>query len=66
MNEGRAYPNLSRIQTVSLRIAIDVAKYALENGHCHMYPLPESLSDMIENEVYKTDYEESLHNVWSW
>lgn len=66
MNEGRTYPKLNRIQTVSLKIAVDVAKYALENNYCHMYPVPESLSDYIESQVYKTNYEESLRANWSW
>lgn len=66
MNEGRTYPNLKRIQAVSLKIAIDVAKYAFENNHCHVYPVPESISEFIESKVYKTDYEDSVRTNWSW
>ncbi len=55
MNEGRTYPNLARIQTVSLKIAIDVATYAFERNLCHVYPVPESIGSFIESKVYKTD-----------
>lgn len=54
--EGRVYPNLSRIQTVSLKIAIDVAKYALKKNLCHLYPIPDSIEDHIKSQVYNPDY----------
>lgn len=54
--EGRVYPNLSRIQTVSLKIAIDVAKYALKKNLCHLYPIPDSIEDHIKSQVYNPEY----------
>jgi malate dehydrogenase (oxaloacetate-decarboxylating)(NADP+) len=66
MSEGRTYPNLNRIQAVSLKIAIDVATYAFEHDLCHVYPKPESIEDFIQSQVYKYDYSDSIRTNWSW
>ena len=66
MDEGRVYPNLSRIQTVSLQIAIDTAKFAFKENLCHVYPLPESIEEYIENQVYKTNYNCSIKSTWDY
>lgn len=66
MNEGRVYPNLSRIQTVSLQIAIDTAKYAFAQNLCHVYPLPESIEEHIESQVYHTGYQCSMKATWEY
>jgi hypothetical protein len=66
MQEGRAYPHLDRIQQVSLKIACDVAKYALSKNMCHLYPIPDSIENFIEAKVYKTTYDESLKSTWNW
>ena len=64
LDEGRVYPNLNRIQAVSLQIAIDVSKYALSKDLCHLYPIPDSIEDFIKKQVYNTDYKDSLKATW--
>lgn len=56
LNEGRVYPNLNRIQAVSLQIAIDVAKYAFKNNLSSMNQIPESIEEFVKSKVYNTDY----------
>ena len=54
--EGRVYPNLSRIQAVSLKIAIDVANYAIKNNLCDLNPIPASIEEHIKKHVYCPQY----------
>lgn len=65
MDEGRVYPNLNRIQTVSLKIAVDVSKYALSQNLCHLYPMPDSIEEFIKSQVYKVDYDVTLKKTWN-
>ena len=57
LDEGRVYPNLKRIQNVSMGIAVDVATYAVSKNLCHLDPQPTSISDYIASKVYLTNYE---------
>lgn len=66
LTEGRMFPNLNRIQEVSLKIAEDVGKYALEKGLCHLHPSPESVSDLIKSNVYEPVYGNALKTNWAW
>lgn len=66
MDEGRVYPNLNRIQEVSLQIAIDTAKYAFERDLCHVYPKPSSIRELIKSKVYDCDYQDSLKPTWDY
>ena len=66
LDEGRVYPNLNRIQVVSLAIAIDIAKYAMKKDLCHLYPTPDSIVELITSKVYKTSYEKALKTTWEW
>jgi malate dehydrogenase (oxaloacetate-decarboxylating)(NADP+) len=65
LEEGRVYPNLSRIQSVELQIAIDVAKYAFDKGLTHIYPSPESIDDWVKSKVYTSEYANALKQEWS-
>jgi len=66
LSEGRVYPNLNRIQEVSLNVAVDVGKYALNKGLCHLHPSPSSIKSLIESQVYKPLYSQSLKSTWTW
>lgn len=66
LDEGRVYPNLNRIQAVSLAIAIDIATYAMKKDLCHLYPTPDSIVELITSKVYKTSYEKVLKTTWEW
>jgi malate dehydrogenase (oxaloacetate-decarboxylating)(NADP+) len=57
MSEGRVFPNLNRIQAVSLKIAVDVSKYALSKNLCHLDSMPDSVEEFIKTHCYKTDYD---------
>lgn len=66
--EGRVYPNLNRIQEVSLGIAVDVGKYALEKNLCHLHPAPKSedIEALIKSQVYDPAYSSALNTNWAW
>jgi hypothetical protein len=64
LEEGRVYPNLNRIQAVELQIAIDVGRYALEKGLCHLHPMPEAIDELIKSKVYKPEYTDSIRPKW--
>lgn len=66
LNEGRVYPNLNRIQEVSLGIAVDVGKYALEKNLCHLHPNPESIENLVKSQVYRPVYSDALKTNWTW
>ena len=57
LDEGRVYPNLKRIQDVSVDIAVDVATYAMSKNLCQLNPKPASLRDFIASKVYLTSYD---------
>lgn len=56
LDEGRVYPNFKRIQQVSLKIAIDLAKYAYDNNLCDKKSYPESIEDHLNKVIYNTNY----------
>ncbi len=64
LNEGRVYPNLDRIQEVSLAIAVEVGKYASEKSLCNIYPFPESIENHLKSVIYNTNYTDSLKFNW--
>lgn len=66
LNEGRVYPNLNRIQAVSLEIAISVGQYALSKNLCHLHPVPESIPELVKSQVYKPCYQSAMKTNWSW
>jgi hypothetical protein len=68
LEEGRVYPNLNRIQEVSLAIAVDVGKYALSKNLCHLHPAPapEQIAEIIKSQVYNPVYTNALNTNWAW
>ena len=66
LDEGRVYPNLNRIQEVSLAIAVEVGKYAASKNLCHLHPTPESIVDLVKSHVYTPVYSSALKANWSW
>ena len=66
--EGRVYPFLNRIQEVSLGIAVDVGKYALEKNLCHLHPVSnsEQIEVIIKSQVYQPAYSSALNSNWAW
>lgn len=66
LNEGRVFPNLNRIQEVSLAIAVDVGQYALEKNLCHLHPAPSSIKELIQSQVYNPVYSSALNTNWTW
>lgn len=66
LKEGRVYPNLNRIQEVSLAIAVDVGKYAFDKNLCHLHPAPSSISELVKSQVYSPVYSSALNTNWTW
>ncbi|CAF0867764.1 unnamed protein product [Brachionus calyciflorus] len=54
LEEGRVYPKLNRIQEVSFKIAVDLVKYALDNGLSNLYPKPKSVESLVKEAIYDT------------
>ncbi|XP_072355745.1 NADP-dependent malic enzyme-like isoform X4 [Scyliorhinus torazame] len=64
--EGRLYPPLSTIRTVSSAVAIKVVEYAFQNGMASLYPEPEDKESLICSLIYSTDYDEFLIDSYTW
>ncbi|XP_078255840.1 NADP-dependent malic enzyme isoform X2 [Rhinoraja longicauda] len=64
--EGRLYPPLSTIQTVSLTIAVKIAEYAFKNGIASVYPEPEDKRSLIKSLIYSTDYDDFVIDSYTW
>ncbi|KAK7108037.1 NADP-dependent malic enzyme-like [Littorina saxatilis] len=64
--EGRVYPPLSDIQSVSLAIAVDLAEYVYKEGMASAYPEPDDKEAFIRSFLYDTDYESFEPETWDW
>ncbi|XP_062896932.1 NADP-dependent malic enzyme [Mobula hypostoma] len=64
--EGRLYPPLNSIQTVSLNLAVKVAEYAFRNGLASVYPEPEDKRALISSLTYSTDYDSFVIDSYTW
>lgn len=66
LEEGRVYPPLSSIQSVSLKIATDIATFAYKNSLALHIPEPENLEKFIRSLRYSTDYESYVPDIYEW
>jgi len=66
LDEGRIYPPLSQIREVSTRIAIKIAEYAYAHQMASHYPEPEDKSEFIRSQLYSTEYESFLPDLYDW
>nr|XP_033322416.1 NADP-dependent malic enzyme isoform X3 [Megalopta genalis] len=66
LDSGNLYPPLQDIQKCSLKIAVEVAKYAYENKLASVYPEPKDLKEFIEAQLYDTCYKPSVPPVYAW
>lgn len=64
--EGRLYPPLSDIQSVSLEIAVKVAEHALRHGLAGIGQAPADLRGYIADRVYRTEYPEIVPEPYQW
>lgn len=64
--EGRVYPPLSEIQSVSLKIATELGHYVYEKEIASLYPEPKDKQMHIWSEMYSTAYESFEPEVWDW
>uniref|UniRef100_UPI00398EDD98 NADP-dependent malic enzyme n=1 Tax=Pristiophorus japonicus TaxID=55135 RepID=UPI00398EDD98 len=64
--EGRLYPPLNTIRTVSIKLAVKIAEYAFRNGLASMYPEPEGKEAFISSLIYSTDYDEFVIDSYTW
>lgn len=66
LDEGRVYPPLSSIRSVSLQIAAHIAEYAYRhNLACHL-PEPEDKTKHIQTQMYNTEYQSYVPDVYDW
>lgn len=63
---GRIYPSLSDVPEVSLKIAIEVAKMAYDEGLASVYPEPKDLAKHVKDQLYNFNYESAMPVTWSW
>ena len=66
LKEGRVYPPLSDIQKVSLDIAVAVVEQAYENKMAAVYPEPSDKLAFVKSQMYCTDYESFLPDLYDW
>lgn len=62
MDEGRVYPHLERIQSVSLKIAIDVAKHADAAGVLELPDKSLSIEETLQKNIYDPSYVETTQS----
>ncbi|XP_074652663.1 NADP-dependent malic enzyme-like [Tubulanus polymorphus] len=66
LDEGRVYPPLSQIREISAQIATKVAEFAYAEGLAATYPEPKDKSRLIRSQVYTTDYDKFLPEIYEW
>ncbi|XP_039273715.2 NAD-dependent malic enzyme, mitochondrial-like [Styela clava] len=66
VSQGRVYPNLKRIQDVSINIAVKIAEYVYAHGMAGHQPEPVDKYDFIRSQMYSTDYESLLPSRYDW
>ncbi|XP_067840888.1 NADP-dependent malic enzyme isoform X3 [Heptranchias perlo] len=64
--EGRLYPPLDTIRTVSLTLAVKIAEYVFRNGMASVYPEPKDKESFISSLIYSTDYDEFVIDSYTW
>ncbi|XP_069743279.1 NADP-dependent malic enzyme isoform X1 [Narcine bancroftii] len=64
--EGRLYPPLNTIQTVSRILAVKIAEYAFKNGMASVYPEPEDKQALINSFIYNTNYDDFVIDSYTW
>lgn len=55
LDQGRVYPSLSRIREVSLSIAIEVVKFAVERG-LNTVEVPEDIDAFVRSQMFEPNY----------
>ena len=66
LDEGRVYPPLGNIRSVSLRIAAHVAEYAYRHELAFLLPEPKDKEAFIKEGMYSTDYANYIPDVFDW
>ena len=66
LDEGRLYPPLGKIREVSTKIAIKIAEYTYANKMASHYPEPEDKEQFIISQLYSTEYESFVPDVYDW
>uniref|UniRef100_A0ABM0MDV6 Malic enzyme n=1 Tax=Saccoglossus kowalevskii TaxID=10224 RepID=A0ABM0MDV6_SACKO len=66
LSEGRLYPPLSTIKSVSLRIATKVVEYAYRKGLAAKQPEPEDKEEFVRSHVYQTEYYDFVPKFYEW
>ena len=56
LEEGRLYPPLGNIQTVSFNLAVEVVKCAYKEGLATVVPEPADEEDLIRKMLYDPEY----------
>lgn len=64
--EGRVYPPLSEIQSISLKIATELGDYVYKEDLASHYPEPQDKEAFILHGMYSTAYESFEPEVWDW
>ena len=55
LDKGRLFPSLSKIRSISLEIAVNVAKVAFDKGLAQV-PHPEDLEECVTESMFKPEY----------
>lgn len=66
LSEGRVYPSLSEIRDVSVEIAVKLAEFCYKEGLASRYPEPEDKLAFLNAQLYSTDYDSFVPDVYKW
>ncbi|GFO08548.1 malic enzyme [Plakobranchus ocellatus] len=66
LDQGRVYPPLQDIRSVSLRLAKEIIEFAYSKGLALHHPKPKDLACFVEEVVYNTDYNSYVPPLYEW
>lgn len=64
--QGRLYPPFSKIQEVSINIAIKVTEYLYANKMAFRYPEPEDKAKYVRERIWRSEYDSMLPDMYEW
>jgi len=63
---GRMYPPLSDIRNCSFDIAVEMVKYAYQEGFATVYPEPDDKEELVKKVMYHFKHEPTLAPTFPW
>ena len=66
LDEGRVYPPLDQIFSVSTEIAVQVIEHAYQTKVATNYPEPANKKEFVKSQLYTTEYDNFIPDFYDW